>query len=51
MTEEAKQARRDYYKKWRKDHPDKDKQYHSRYWERKAKALEEQKAAQETQGA
>lgn len=43
MTEEAKKARREYYKKWRKDHPGKDKEYHARYWTKKA-AQEESSA-------
>lgn len=38
MTEAAKEARKLYYRKWRKDHPGKDKEYHKRYWERKAQA-------------
>ncbi len=36
MTEQAKQARREYHKKWRDKNPEKIKEYKQRYWERKA---------------
>lgn len=36
MTEEAQKARREYYRNWRKNHPGKDREYHNRYWEKKA---------------
>ena len=36
MTEEAKEARRAYRRKWNKEHPDKVKEYQARYWQKKA---------------
>ncbi len=42
MTEEALQARRDYYKKWRKKNPNKGKEYSARYWAKKAEELSAQ---------
>lgn len=32
MTENAKEARRAYRRKWAKEHPEKIKQYQERYW-------------------
>ena len=37
MTKEAKEARREYIKKWQRDNPDKVKEYQARYWDKKAK--------------
>lgn len=37
MTEEAKQLRREYYKRWRKENPDKVRASQARYWDKKAK--------------
>lgn len=42
MTEAAKRAKAAYLKKWKAEHPEKQKEYIARYWERKGKALEEQ---------
>ena len=36
LSEEALQARRDYVNNWRKNNPEKVKQYRRNYWERKA---------------
>ena len=36
MTEAAKQAKREYQRLWHKQHPEKNKEYLKRYWERKA---------------
>ena len=44
MTEEAKEARRKYKRKWNKEHPDKVKEYQARYWQKKA----EQAAAKDS---
>lgn len=44
MTEEAREARRAYYRDWHKKNPTKDKEYHARYWDKKAKQLQQQEA-------
>lgn len=36
MTEAAKQARREYKKRWRETHPDAVKRHQSDFWERQA---------------
>ena len=36
MTEEAKAARRAYWREWRKKHPDKVREYQRRHWEKVA---------------
>lgn len=41
MTEEAKQARRDYANAWKKKNPDKVRAQAERYWERKAEKARE----------
>lgn len=41
MTDQAKQARRDYLNKWRRDNPEKQKEYNRRYWENRAKRAQE----------
>lgn len=40
MSEEAKKARRLYYKEYRKKNPDKQKEYNVKYWERIASKME-----------
>lgn len=40
MTEAAKQARREYLNRWRKENPEKVKAQNERHWERVAKAQE-----------
>ena len=40
MTEAAKLAKREYFRKWKKANPDKVKLYQERYWERKAQEME-----------
>lgn len=37
-----KEARNAYLRKWRSANPDKVKRYNDRYWEKKAKEMEEQ---------
>lgn len=44
MTDNAKDARNAYRRKWAKNNPDKLREYQTRYWEKKAA---EQDAAQE----
>lgn len=44
MTEQAKEARRAYKRKWAKDNPEKVRAYQERYWQRVA---EQAKADQE----
>lgn len=43
MSDKAVQARREYAKKWRKANPDKVKAAQKRYWEKKAKDLQQEK--------
>lgn len=43
MNIDAKAARAEYYREWRKTHPDKVKEYMARYWEKKATAAEQRK--------
>lgn len=42
MSEEAKKARREYTREYRRKHPDKVKEWNARFWERQAKKAEEQ---------
>ena len=42
LSQEAKQARREYLREWRRSRPEKVREYNQRYWERKA---QEQKQA------
>lgn len=46
MSDEAKQVRKDYIKKWRKNNPERVKKYNKNYWEKKAKELKEEKQAE-----
>lgn len=39
LSKEAKKVFSDYYKKWRKENPDKARNILIRYWEKKAKEL------------
>lgn len=47
MTEAAAQARKEYWKAWRKANADKVRQYNKNYWERKAAAKAAEGAANE----
>ena len=53
MNETAKQARRDYYRTWRKNNPERVKQTQERYWLRKAAQIEQRNkvAAEPVQGS
>jgi len=42
LTEEAKEKRRAYYRKWREKNPGKAAEYMARYWEKKARESEGQ---------
>jgi len=42
MSDKAVQARREYAKKWREANPDKVKAAQKRYWEKKAKDLQQE---------
>ena len=42
MSDEAVQARREYARKWREANPDKVKAAQKRYWEKKAKELQQE---------
>ena len=37
MSAEARAGRAEYYRRWRKEHPEKTREYVSRYWERRLK--------------
>lgn len=50
MTEEAKEARRAYRRKWAHENREKVKAHQERYWQKKA-AQEAEQAAQEQEGA
>ncbi len=39
LSEEALQARRNYYNQWRRNNPEKVRQYQAQYFERLAKAI------------
>ena len=39
LSPEAKKARKDYMKKWKKEHPDNVREHCRRYWEKKALQL------------
>lgn len=39
MDKKALEARREYYRKWHKQNPGKQKEYQERYWKRKAEAM------------
>ena len=41
MTDQARQLQREYISKWRKAHPEKQREYNRRYWERKAQKARE----------
>ena len=49
MTAEAKAARAEYMREWRRKHPDKQREYTARTWERKAQQKREmtERTAQE----
>lgn len=36
MTDEARQARNAYMAEWRKRHPEKEREYKEKYWQRRA---------------
>ena len=45
FSEAAKAARREYRRKWQREHPEKTREYTRRYWEKKAAELQEREAA------
>ena len=47
MTEGAKEQRRAYYRKWRKENRNKVKEYNRRYWEHKADSALKKHTAKE----
>ena len=47
MTEQAKEARREYRREWQRNNPDKVRAYNERYWNKRAAAKAAQ-AAPET---
>lgn len=51
MSEAAKQARRDYKRKWNAENKDKVKQYQRTYWERKADSDRQKSAEIGSKGA
>ena len=50
MTDQAKEARREYMRAWTAANPDKVKAKNARYWEKRA-ALNRQKAAESAENA
>ena len=44
MTDGAKKSRNEYYKKWRKENPDRVREIQNRYWEKLAARAEAAKA-------
>ena len=49
LSDAAKQARREYHTKWQREHPEKEKEYLRRYWEKKgAEILEREQARTDT---
>lgn len=51
MTDNAKDARNAYRRKWAKNNPDKLREYQTRYWEKKAAEQDAAQEAKETQEA
>ena len=49
MSEQAKEARREYKRKWAKQNPDKVRATTARYWEKVAREAAEKKAAAQEQ--
>lgn len=39
LSEQARALRKNYMRKWRQAHPEKDREYHVRYWNKKASEL------------
>ena len=52
LSEAARLARNKYQREWHRAHPEKEREYRQRYWERKAKqdAEKRQKAAESERG-
>ena len=50
MTEQARQARNAYQRKWRRQNPEKFQAQIERYWERKAKKMQEEQQTNQTAG-
>ncbi len=46
MTEKAKAMRAEYLKRWKKNNPEKQKQYRERYWEKMAIKADLEKSAE-----
>ena len=51
MSIKARKTRAAYMREWRKKHPDKEREYKARYWERIAEQKEAAKLAATEQGA
>ncbi len=49
MTEQAKQARREYKRQWNRRNKDKVQQAQARYWEKKAQAAQDQQQEQQAE--
>lgn len=47
LTEEAKKARREYLRAYRKKNPDKVRKWNANFWEKKAKEMEKQNGQKE----
>lgn len=42
MTEKAREARREYYRRWRKENPDRVASAQARFWEKRARQIAEE---------
>lgn len=45
MDESAREAQRQYLRKWRREHPDRVQQHNRTYWQRRAERLKAEKEA------
>ena len=44
MSDQARESRAEYYRRWRKEHPKKNSEYCNRYWERRSRKQNDLKA-------
>lgn len=50
LSDEALEVRREYQRKYRKENPDKIREYYNRYWEKKAQLLKAQESEDTNKG-
>lgn len=51
MTDQAREARREYMKQWRARNPDKTKEYARRFWDKKARETASERKKAEDSGS